>query len=318
MNVVDIGAGVADAVQALSDMFADGWGMDYRRLLNSSASILYGESYTYTYSAQETSRMLDPENGAKDLFVIYDGNLDFFAWYPVPEATNMETDGKIFCFCYSAWQRYPSISVDNFRTTIKRRTDNSFDITLYNNDQSASYVSWNYNYVTMWTQKNPPVTNQSTRSLGGGYKNHPYIIHISCQLPPSKEVRLLANSIDMGAEIVEQVIVQTPFVVGTFTGSNSSSVTISAARGFENIIIVPVVNSGVPSISYKTNLFAVSISDYSSYFTYCYRDMTMMVPVLVFNESFTWNQNTGVASIYRNFNFYRRTTYFYIAWNNEG
>lgn len=128
----------------------------------------------------------------------------------------------------------------------------------------------------------------------------------------------MANSVDVGAEIVEQVIVQTPFVVGTFIGSGSSSVTISAARGFENIIIVPVVNSGVPSINYGTNLFAASISDYSSYFTYCYQDMTMMVPVLAFNASFTWNQNTGVASIYRNYDFYRYTTYFYIAWNDKG
>ena len=171
MNVVDIGGGSVDAVQALSDMFADGWGKDYTRSSTSSfTQILYGESYTHTYSAQETSRMLDPENGAKDLFVIYGGYLDFFAWYPVPEATNMETDGKIFCFCYQAWQRYPSISVDNFRTTIKRRTDNSFDITLYNNDQSPSYVSWQYNNVRMWTQANPPVTNQSARSLGGGIR----------------------------------------------------------------------------------------------------------------------------------------------------
>ena len=171
MNVVDIGGGSVDAVQALSDMFADGWGKDYTRSLTSSfTQILYGESYSYTYSAQETSRMLDPENGAKDLFVLYGSGLDFFAWYPVPEATNVETDGKIFCFCYSAWQIWPSISVDNFRTTIKRRTDNSFDITLYNNDQSASYVSWYYNYVRMWTQANPPVTNQTTRSLGGGIR----------------------------------------------------------------------------------------------------------------------------------------------------
>ena len=47
----------------------------------------------------------------------------------------------------------------------------------------------------------------------------------------------MANSIDVGAEIVEQVIVQTPFVVGTFSGNGSSSVSISAARGFENIIV---------------------------------------------------------------------------------
>lgn len=326
MNVVDVGGGSVDAAQVLSDMFADGWGTNYLRTLSNSRSITYGSSYTFTYLASAISNMADPANGAKDLFVLYPSGFDFFAWLPIPESPNVEAEGKIICFFYSTWQNYPLISPDEFRITLNRESNNNLKITLYNNAPSASYVTWFYEYVTMWTQKNPPVTNQSTRSLGGGHKGHPYIIHISCQFPPSKEVRLLANSIDVGAEIVEQVIVQTPFATGSFTGTDSSSVTISAARGFENIVVY--TNQATTPDSSDVTYFMWLNNDPNimyRYWEYYFQNRVSKQPCVSNYGGNGWIPSSGNLRAYyetgrlsREGHFASNITYNFIAWNDEG
>ena len=164
MNVVDIGRGSTDAVQALSDMFADGWFTD----------IFISKGDIYSIAPQETraaayQEQLNPDDGAKDLFVLYNNGLDFFGWFPVPQEYGKEVEGEIIALGYSMWQLNPPPSPNLFKITLELSSAFRFVIRVQNNWEEP--VSWYYNYVTMWTQKNPPVTNQSARSLGGGIRN---------------------------------------------------------------------------------------------------------------------------------------------------
>ena len=141
--------------ETLRNTFDTGWMTESIRSSSPIIEIAPGSSYSISYDYSITADMLAPENGAKDLFIVYGNNFDALMWFPVPENVRETTTGKVIALGFSMWQMSRTATPEDFNVTLRLDdTRGSFTIRVTNNFTKA--IAWWYENYCIWTQRIAP------------------------------------------------------------------------------------------------------------------------------------------------------------------